>query len=313
MIDAPTPCRKKANAFAHPFLQGLQKPFVPNTAFEMPAFPTLPGIHKASPGSAPEDGEDVDNSLTWNEEEDGSLVLASKTETPNTLFAGDEYGRLHLLYGGSISLGAIELGKETDIISAFLCGPPRVTRQKSPFNPRASYATTLSLLVSVPLDTARESDLPEPVLEALHLAPRPPATGRKGQHLNASAEHPDQSGAQAVLRLTVDIPSFPSSELALLARASSNISSLLSHAFEPFDQARQAWEEANSLARQWLGRLQDDPDAGTHEGKSPQLKLLLLLLTGRPVDTDMHDFFANKNSERVCDYYLYCAVRHELI
>lgn len=295
--------RKKTNLFANPFTQGgLQKPFVPAEPFNLPPFPKLPDKHTASP--AAQDLDATEDSEAWNDEEDAEAVgLATKTDCPTVLFAGDERGRLHLLYGGSILLGSLSFGEKTDIISAFICGPPSTTRQQSPFNSRSQCSTTVSLLVSVPHANAHDSNIPPTLLETLGLPQRLPPTAKGRRQSPIVQEQQEESAEQSVLRLIVEIASFPSPELSLLSRAATGIASILSHAFEAIDAARQAWEEAQDLGGKWVGRLKDDDD-GVTEVKSPELKLLLLLLTGRPANTDMHEMFANKNSERVGSVFL---------
>lgn len=188
-------------------------------------------------------------------------------ENPTLLLLGQD-GNLHLLYDGAISCGFIKLGENVDIISASISKV--VQKPKTPFKP-VHYASQLSVIASV---------------ETGHQADYPPAI---------AAVVPDQeSSAGTVLHLNIQVPHLPSTEVSALARASTAINHLLGHAFEAFDEARKGWEEVRIMGKKWLDRLTDESHS-----LLPEYQLLTLLLTGRPSNTNMHEYFASKNTERV--------------
>ena len=195
--------------------------------------------------------------------------------SPTLLMAGDERGNLHFLLGGAISLGTINLGKQTDIISAFIANSR--SKPGTPLSP-TSHNLSISVLMSVP----------NPYSTGTHLPALP------GAVLDAMLPRKDLSqGTQTVMRCLIDIPHFPSEEITSLARAASAFRICLSLAFEALDDARKAWEEAKEMGRKWLDRLKDDESANL-----PSFQLILLLLTGRPANANMHDYLASKNTER---------------
>ena len=288
---------KKTNIFANPFLPGFQKPYVPAVPLAVPPLPTLPRTSPLSPGSDdPPTADENENEPTLtgyptpgvNGSEEAIAEHNRLADNPTLLTAGDERGRLHLLLGGAISLGSVALGKHTDIISCFV----QQTRShaRTPFAQYPRHGLQLSLLVSVPTPpaapaAAATTQLPAVLQAAIALRSTPPPHAKTAGHGSGDVQH--------VLRCTIELPSFPSSEITLLARAATQIQSLLAHALEAFDEARKAWEEARELQIKWLDRLKDDC------AMYPELQLLLLLLTGRPGTSNMHDYLAGKNTERV--------------
>ena len=208
---------------------------------------------------------------------------------PTMLMAGDEKGNLHLLFGGAISLGTISLGKQTDIISAFIANT--ATKSATPLS-RTSHCLTLSLLISVPTNsTSQIPGLPAPILNVM-----PPRKAFSQQ-------------TQIVMRCLMKIPNCPSEEITLLARAATGIRASLSHAFEALDDARKAWEEAKEMGQKWLHRLKEDSHAASIV---PSYQLLTLLLTGRPANTNLHDYFASKNTEKVSTNAFLAGMAHHL-
>lgn len=186
----------------------------------------------------------------------------------------DETGRLHFLYKGAISLGSIQLGEGVGIIATPI--EEVNISPKTPFRP-ISYDLNMSILASVPHDRVDSS---HPAIVA-----------------GLSDISPTSEGASTVFRLSIKLPDFPSNKVSMLATASTSIRNLLKHAFEAFDEARKGWEEVRGLGNKWLDRLKDDDSASL----LPELQLAMLLLTGRPSNTNMHEYFASKNTERVSE------------
>lgn len=210
----------------------------------------------------PSSDEEVDLVPSPEAQEASGLV-----EVPTLLMLG-QGGDLHLLYEGAISCGSVKLGEDVDIISASISTV--VHKPKTPFNP-ASHSLQLSVLASV--ETGKASNYPPVIAAAL------------SERL---------SSAGTVLHLNIEVPHLPSREISALARASTAINQLLGHAFEAFDEARKGWEEVRNMGKKWLNRLTDDSTS-----LLPEMQLLALLLTGRPTNTSMHEYFASKNTERV--------------
>lgn len=270
---------------------------MPAVPLSIPPFPTLARTSPLSPGhDKPTAGDESENEPTLtgypiagiNGSEEAIAEHNRLADNPTLLTAGDEKGRLHLLLGGAISLGSIALGKHTDIISCFV--QQTLSHPRTPFSQYPRHALQLSLLVSVPTPTAAPAaaaaaQLPAVIHAALSARSTSSPNGKTTGHGSGDVQH--------VLRCTIELPSFPSSEITLLARAATQMKSLLAHALEAFDEARKAWEEARELQVKWLDRLKDDCET------YPELQLLLLLLTGRPGTSSMHDYLAGKNTERV--------------
>lgn len=294
------PRSKKVNTFSNPFLPGFQKPYVPAVPLSLAPFPTLATVLPLSSGhdeaTAADESENEPTltgypKLAINPSEEAIAEHSRLADNPTLLTAGDEKGRLHLLLDGAISLGSVALGKHTDVISCFV--QQTVSQNRTPFAQYPRHALQLSLLISVPTPPAAPTaaavaakQLPTAIQDAL--------AGRGTLSSQSKTTGHGSGDVQHVLRCLIELPSFPSSEIALLARAATQIKSLLSHALETFDEARKAWEEARELQIKWLDRLKDD-ECATY----PELQLLLLLLTGRPGNSNMHDYLAGKNTERV--------------
>lgn len=252
----------KAGTFVNPFAAGFSKPYVPTKTFTMGRFPEV----FSAPAPNDESGEETD--LIPDPETEQALGLV---ENPSILTLVDEAGNLHLLYQGGISLGSISLGEGVDVIAAPVSKV--ITRPKTPFHP-VSYALEICLLASMPCDR----------IQTWHRA----IAAALPQTVPTSEE------ASAVFELSIQLPLLPSTEVSMLARASTCIKHLLSHAFEAFDEARKGWEEVRGMGNKWLDRLRDDSVS-----LLPELQLTMLLLTGRPSNTNMHEYFASKNTERV--------------
>lgn len=251
----------KAGTFINPFAAGFSKPYVPTKTLTLDRFPEV----FSAPAPSDESGDETD--LIPDPEIEQALGLV---ENPSILTLADEGGNLHLLYQGGISLGSIALGEGVDVIAAPVSKV--ITRPKTPFRP-VSYALEICLLASVPCDRFQTC---HPAIAA----GLPPTV-------------PTSEEASAVFKVSVQLPLLPSTEVAMLARASTCIKHLLSHAFEAFDEARKGWEEVRGMGNKWLDRLRDDSSL------LPELQLTMLLLTGRPSNTNMHEYFASKNTERV--------------
>lgn len=247
---------------------GLNKPYTPAVQLQIANLPSLVPPRR-NLVDADSDSEDVDG-IDFRDE---ALEAELKAWKPTLLLAGDGSGRLHLLLDGTVSLGSVMLGQDADIIAASIAGLHATA--PSPLRP-AMYSLTVSILMSIsttmPLD-----HIPAAISSCLQLSPS-----------NTPAN------SQTVIHCFADIPHSPSQETNNLARACSAIQTLLAHATEAFDIARKAWEESNQMRKRWLDRLNDD-----QPGMSAMLQLLMLLLTGKPVNNNLHEFFASANTQRV--------------
>lgn len=253
----------------NPFMAGPSKPHEVLTPLPFPPFPSLPSFVSPSLAPIPNSSDEDDD---YSDDEEYLAQAIHSVEQASLLSAGDEKGNLHLLYKGAIDLGCIPLGRYTDIISCLVY--ETVTTPRTVDRP-ARHNLRLALLLSVPLSHTVQTP-PVPPVIASALPPR--------------KRYPKE--ASTVIRVYLDIPNFPSKELALLSHASSCIQALLSYIYTTFDDARKLWEEALSLGTKWLSRL-ESPD-----GPLPALQLLQLLLTGKPANTDLHEYLASKNTER---------------
>lgn len=252
----------KPNTFINPFAAGFSKPYVPAVPFSLGRFPAVPSSD--TPDSDMRNVEEEPDLIPDGEAEEELRLV----ENPTLLTLGHS-GSLHLLYNGAVVLGSIDLGSDVDIIAAAISRV--ITKPKTPFN-RATHALELSVIAS-----AGQQD------------------GAKYPHaVGAALPQGVPSDVATVMNLTVRIPRLPSIEVSNLARASTAINTLLAHAFEAFDEARKGWEEVRGMGRKWLDRLRDDSHS-----LLPELQLLTLLLTGRPSNANMHEYFASKNTERV--------------
>lgn len=256
----------KAGTFVNPFAPGFSKPYVPETTFALGRFPSVPQV------TLPDLNDDELDLIPDRETEEALGII----EHPSVLALGDDSGNLQFLYKGAIDLGSIKLGEGLDIIAAPVART--IITPKTPFKP-VNYSVELLVLASVPHQAAATTHNSL----APHVMP-----------LAASAP-----GASSVVQFSIRVPHLPSSELSMLERASTSVRALLSHAYEAFDEARKGWEEVRGLGKKWLDRLKEEPDPVL-----PELQLLTLLLTGRPFNNNMHEYFASKNTERVrpeCD------------
>jgi len=255
----------KTGTFVNPFAAGFSKPYVPTVNFALQSFPTLPRtVASAFESQGSEDEVDL-------VPDDSTKEALRLVENPSLLLCGHEDGSLHLLWEGAIDLGRVNLGPDVDIISASLTSS--TIHPKTPFR-RISHSTNICVLASIP---STATDTCHTAIS--QILPR---------------QTSDLQDASTVAKFNLHLPNFPSPEISQLAQASTSIRKLLAHAFEAFDEGRKAWEEVRGMSKKWLGRLQEDS-----QSPLPEMQLLTLLLTGRPSNTNMHEYFASKNTERV--------------
>lgn len=258
-------------------MHGLNKPFVPALSFKMPPFPSLAAMTSPIPDSTPSMPDEEQPSLNLEDDQSAEFERPGEIWNPTIAFIGDDRGNLNFLLGAAVPLGALNLGKHTDIISCFVLKSK--STDTNPYRTRARHNLVLSALVSIPLNSINQNPpLPAMITDAL-----PKNAGHRS------------SRTQSVLRLQIRLPSHPSYEMTLLARAASAIHDLLAALYTFLDDARKAWEESLEQAERWLGRLKDDDG----ENFRVDLQLLMLLLTGRPSGMNMHEYLASKNTERV--------------